>query len=239
MPSNIVPEDYLNKHVVFKVNGAGKLLIQKNQINHSDFKKMLAIINGNLTRKFPTHSSSAIAGHGILERTNEGFVDLSLIFEIDYAGNYTIEEVINQLYSFGMVEYAEPVYIPKLLFGVDDPLAFNAYYLNVIRAYDAWYYQTGDTNVVLGIVDTGIDILHSDIAANIKHNYNDPIDGIDNDLDGKIDNFNVIDFFFVKPQIINNQKSGVIASCLPPCNNCEYIIKYKTNKMKINFQYLN
>lgn len=190
MPSNIVPEDYLNKHVVFKVNGAGKLLIQKNQINHSDFKKMLAIINGNLTRKFPTHSSSAIAGHGILERTNEGFVDLSLIFEIDYAGNYTIEEVINQLYSLGMVEYAEPVYIPKLLFGVDDPLAFNAYYLNVIRAYDAWYYQTGDTNVVLGIVDTGIDILHSDIAANIKHNYNDPIDGIDNDLDGKIDDFN-------------------------------------------------
>ncbi len=190
MPLNIVPEDYLIKHVVFKVNGAGRLLTQKNQINHIDFKKMLAIINGKLTRKFPTHASSVNFGHGILERSNEGFVDLSLIYEIDYNGNYTIEEVVNQLYSFGIVEYAEPVYIPKLLYGINDPLAFNAYYLDVIRAYDAWDNQTGDTNVVVGIVDTGIDILHPDIAANIKHNYNDPIDGIDNDLDGKIDNFN-------------------------------------------------
>lgn len=187
MPSNLSAEDYLSKHVVFKVNGAGKSLLQKNQIDHADFKKMLTIISGKSTKKFPNHIE--LESRGILERANEKLVDLSLIFEIEYTGNYSLEDVINQVYSFGIVEYAEPVYVPKLLYTLNDPLAFNAYYLDVVQAYHAWDVQRGDTNFVIGIVDTGVDYLHPDLVANIKHNYNDPIDGIDNDMDGRIDNF--------------------------------------------------
>ena len=189
MPSNIKVEDFLDKHVIFKVNGAGKSLIKSNQIENIDLQKMLGIISGTITRKFPKHYPSDFSAHGFVRNPNENSVDLSLIFEIEYQGNYSVEQVINQLYSIGIVEYAEPIYIPKLLYSINDPLAFNAYYLDMVQAYAAWDVQKGDTNIVIGIVDTGVDILHPDIQDNIKHNYKDPIDGIDNDLDGKVDNF--------------------------------------------------
>jgi len=63
------------------------------------------------------------------------------------------------------------------------------YYLRKINAYNAWNLTQGDTNIVIGIVDTGTDLLHPDLKGNIKYNYADPIDGIDNDNDGYTDNY--------------------------------------------------
>src|SRR5262249_54952669 len=47
----------------------------------------------------------------------------------------------------------------------------------------------GDTNIVIGIVDSGSDLAHPDLKNQFKHNYNDPIDGSDNDSDGYVDNY--------------------------------------------------
>jgi hypothetical protein len=47
----------------------------------------------------------------------------------------------------------------------------------------------GDTATIIGITDTGYDPFHPDISANIKRNYADPINGIDDDNDGYVDNF--------------------------------------------------
>ena len=55
--------------------------------------------------------------------------------------------------------------------------------------YGAWDISKGDTNVVIGISDTGFDIDHPDLVNSVKYNYNDPIDGSDNDGDGYIDNY--------------------------------------------------
>jgi len=189
LPASIKTEDYIANHVVFKLNSNGKSLVKNNQIIHNDFTKMLSVIGGSVARKFPKHHPSDIYVHGAKTTKNKA-ADLSLIYEISYNGAYSVEQVINQLYSFGLVEYAEPLYIPKMLYNINDPLASNAYYLDMVQAYAAWDVQRGDTNIVIGIVDTGVDFLHTDLKDNIKHNYNDPIDGIDNDNDGKIDNFN-------------------------------------------------
>ena len=43
---------------------------------------------------------------------------------------------------------------------------------------------------MIGIIDTGTDPDHPDLAANLKHNYADPINGLDDDGDGYVDNFN-------------------------------------------------
>jgi len=47
---------------------------------------------------------------------------------------------------------------------------------------------------VIGIIDVGFNITHADLAGSIKYNYNDPIDGVDNDGDGYTDNFYGWDF---------------------------------------------
>ncbi|MFN4931017.1 MAG: S8/S53 family peptidase [Bacteroidota bacterium] len=71
----------------------------------------------------------------------------------------------------------------------DPSAATQQSFLTKINAYNAWDTETGDTNVVIGIVDSGTDIDHPDLVANLKLNYADPINGIDDDNDGYIDNF--------------------------------------------------
>lgn len=49
--------------------------------------------------------------------------------------------------------------------------------------YDAWDIEKGDSNVVMGFVDTGIWFDHRDIQDNLKNNFNDPINGVNEDND--------------------------------------------------------
>ncbi|MFC1734286.1 S8 family serine peptidase, partial [candidate division KSB1 bacterium] len=91
--------------------------------------------------------------------------------------------------------YAEPYYLPKPLYIPDDPASNDSiipmrhYYLEKIKAFDAWEQEKGDTNIVIGIVDSGTDTDHPDLQENIYYNYYDPIDYVDNDNDGFIDNY--------------------------------------------------
>ena len=55
--------------------------------------------------------------------------------------------------------------------------------------YAGWDVHKGDTSTVIGITDTGTDMDHPDLASNMKRNWADPIDGVDNDNDGYTDNF--------------------------------------------------
>lgn len=62
-------------------------------------------------------------------------------------------------------------------------------YIERMQAYEAWDVEQGNSNVIIGIIDTGVDLFHEDMVGNLYHNTNDPIDGIDNDNDGYIDNY--------------------------------------------------
>ncbi len=87
------------------------------------------------------------------------------------------------------IKYVTPYYIPQLLADIDDPKRYSQYHISLLDVYDAFDICTGDTNIVIGIVDTGLDMTHEDLVDNIKINYNDPVNGIDDDLDGYVDNF--------------------------------------------------
>ncbi|HWP54496.1 MAG TPA: S8 family serine peptidase, partial [Pyrinomonadaceae bacterium] len=64
-----------------------------------------------------------------------------------------------------------------------------------IKAEPAWDKTTGSRNIVVGIVDEGIDIDHPDLKDNIWKNPAEiPGNGIDDDGDGLIDDVNGWDF---------------------------------------------
>ncbi|MFH2051548.1 MAG: choice-of-anchor D domain-containing protein [bacterium] len=97
------------------------------------------------------------------------------------------------------IEYIEPNYALRLLNTPNDPDYGLLWGLNNtgqtggtpdadIDAPEAWDQFTGTGNVIVGIIDTGIDYTHPDLAANIWTNTGEiPGNGIDDDQNGWID----------------------------------------------------
>lgn len=106
--------------------------------------------------------------------------------------------------NYGWVEYAEydtysqvAQYIPNdpnlgELYGLQNPGRNMAD--RDIDATEAWKWNTGSESVVVAVVDSGIDYLHEDLAANMWVNPGEiPGDGIDNDGNGYVDDIHGID----------------------------------------------
>jgi subtilisin family serine protease len=64
------------------------------------------------------------------------------------------------------------------------------------QAEEAWNNgNIGSRSVVVGIIDEGFQFTHPDLAANVWTNPFDPVDGVDNDGNGYIDDVHGWDFF--------------------------------------------
>ncbi|RAK66140.1 S8 family peptidase [Hymenobacter edaphi] len=126
-----------------------------------------------------------------------GSVELRGIYQFRYAAGLPLGKVRQQLLSTGLVSYVEPLYQRAPLYQPNDPLADSTianqaatqYYLQKTQTYRGWDLDRGDSTVVIGITDTGTRFTHQDLRGQIKLNYADPVDGIDNDNDGYVDNF--------------------------------------------------
>jgi serine protease len=131
------------------------------------------------------------------DREKPGSVDLRPIYQVEVPGTLSLDRARAVLLATGAVDYVEPLYIRQPLYQPNDPLsdstianvAAGQYYLKQIQAYRGWDVSRGDSSIVIGITDGGVRLTHEDLKPQIKHNYADPIDGIDNDHDGYVDNF--------------------------------------------------
>ncbi|MBM2814875.1 MAG: type sorting protein [Ignavibacteria bacterium] len=114
---------------------------------------------------------------------------------IEFEGNETPEEFCSRIKNNPDIEIAEPYYIDKLLYTPNDPFISKQPMLANLKMFDAWDDFQGDTSVVIGISDTGVDQVHPDIKGNIAINYGEiPGNNIDDDNNGYIDDFNGYNF---------------------------------------------
>jgi subtilisin family serine protease len=61
------------------------------------------------------------------------------------------------------------------------------WHLPRIEAPSAWDIATGDPNLIVAVLDTGIDLTHPDLVDAIWTNPDDALDGVDNDSNGLVD----------------------------------------------------
>ncbi|MFD3001856.1 S8 family peptidase [Pontibacter toksunensis] len=116
-------------------------------------------------------------------------------------------DAISKMKGGAEIEFVEPNYIYQHHATSSDPYYTNGSLWGMYgdatspanqygsQAGEAWAGgNTGSTSVVVGIIDEGIQYSHPDLNANIWTNPFDPIDGVDNDGNGYVDDTHGWDF---------------------------------------------
>ncbi|MBX9852531.1 MAG: S8 family serine peptidase [Cytophagaceae bacterium] len=183
-------KEYLPKTVVFKIKPEIKPYFVNQEKKSPLFTKVTKELGDITIEKMFPYSQTPDRKKN---RLGHELSDISLIYVLQYSANLSVEVIAEKIKKTGYVEYAEPYYVDKILFVPDDryahPDSAQGFYFSAMKLYEAFDIEDGDTNVVIGIIDTGVKWDHEDLQNQIKYNYADPINGIDDDLDGYTDNF--------------------------------------------------
>jgi hypothetical protein len=118
------------------------------------------------------------------DKLKKGMPDLSRIYRIEFPEEYSVLEVAEDFSGDPNIEYAEPIPVNYLFDIPNDSLYSQQYYLLQIFAEQAWEVHKGENgqeDVVIAIVDSGVDWDHEDLVNNVWQNL-----GEDADEDGKV-----------------------------------------------------
>ncbi|MHB1685941.1 MAG: S8 family serine peptidase [Ignavibacteriaceae bacterium] len=125
--------------------------------------------------KYKFYSTQSIFG----EKSSGANIGMNRIYTVKYDDNADPAVVASKIKHLNGVEWAEPKFlrkpavIPKnISITPNDQYYSQQYNLAKIDAAAAWNISTGSPNIIIGIVDTGVDWSHPDLYGNIWHNPN-------------------------------------------------------------------
>lgn len=194
-------------------------LVQADALNESSLyaaDQVIIIFQNNATSDDITYLIEEICPDATLLEQEDHF----LLLELN--PSYRMQEVIDELLESNLVLIAEPNYVVSTMqvskdayarsqWALENTGTYRSYIhgksekksstkgvdLNISSAWSKFNQETGAINeVIVAIIDTGVDITHEDLASNIWVNTGEvPGDGIDNDRNGYIDDVNGWDFY--------------------------------------------
>lgn len=127
---------------------------------------------------------------------------------VELPSGVSVQDALRVFGADPNVAYVEPDFVVQSTSASDDPIytagnlwgmqgdassPANTFGTGAAEAWAAGY--TGSTDVVVGIVDEGVQFDHPDLAANIWTNPGETVDGLDNDGNGYIDDIHGWDFY--------------------------------------------
>jgi len=204
LPKGVTSADYLPSTLIIKYKNVA-LNSLKTFGNNASTKNSAV----KITYQKPLIKSGDLSTSTFADQQNIEENGLNRIFEVGYQSDLSIEKVIQEVLKDETIEYAEPSFIYQTFAEPNDAdyIAGRQNYLTQVQAQQAWNIQPNANGVIIAIVDSGSDLEHVDLASNIYINTADPVNGIDDDNDGYLDNNRGWDFV------------GVSASNLKEDNN--------------------
>ncbi len=118
------------------------------------------ITNQNFTQLFPAQS-----------KLNKGEESLSRIYLLKYNSSEDPLELAPKISRQAGLEWAEPKYVQTVAYSPNDSLFVQQKNLERIHAKEAWDVTKGDSRIIIGIVDTGVDWTHPDLLANVWYDH--------------------------------------------------------------------
>ena len=226
---NKAPE-YVEGEILVKFKPKTIELVYENDLTSTTVKAMSPSIE-NLKKKHkvykieqvvkprpPKKGRMVIQGMAVEEEDN-----LSRIYKLSFPTRESFTGVLSDFRNDPNVEYAEPNYIRKVYAPNDPKYIDNTQWgpqkiklTPTGSGSSGWDFSKGSSEVVICILDTGVDYNHPDLAANIWVNspedinssgsfeatseaYGGDLDGIDNDGNGYTDDVIGYDFVTASP----------------------------------------
>lgn len=170
-------------NIIFKVKDEYRLKCQKNNIAIASVQGIINSEGVQVEKYFPDHSPLK------QKSLEDGWVEISTIYKISPSSEKEKVDLIQKLKKNPHIAYAEEEVQNHLTYQPNDTANYLQWYLGAVRAFQAWDIEQGDTSVFIAITDTGTDTDHPDLQDNLFKNLADPINGVDDDNDGYIDNY--------------------------------------------------
>jgi serine protease len=153
-----------------------------------------------------TDSSSTVAPLAAGLQWGQSFALVPGLREVQIGSGISVSQALDSVRSLRNVDFAEPDYRVTADATTNDPRLGSLWGLNNsgqsggtadadIDAPEAWNTTTGSGNFVVGVIDSGVDYRHPDLAANMWSNPDEIVgNGIDDDRNGYIDDRYGYDF---------------------------------------------
>ncbi|MXV51153.1 S8 family serine peptidase [Pedobacter sp. HMF7647] len=194
LPKNITRTDYLPGVIIVKLkttsaSGAPAIM--------NDARSLFKLNATNISSADRVFKEQLLQSRDnkVSKRIENDKSGLDRIFELHVADD-KLFATINELLSDENVEYAEPSFIYHSKYVPNDNFytSGSQSYLDQVKAPQAWNLLRNASGVIIAIVDSGTDLTHEDLSANIYLNASDPVNGVDDDGDGYVDNYYGWDF---------------------------------------------
>lgn len=179
--------DTMLKHSIGFLLGAFGVLFN---INAAQAERLIVTLEPGVSSDTLVRVKSAAAGANAVEKINRyrHLPQLALVTLPAKADTQQMVADYKQMPGVKAVEIDSKV---RKALSANDPSFNQQWHLQAtpgLNAVSAWDNTTGDPQVVIAVIDTGLDYLHDDIASNVWQNTAEISgDGIDNDGNGYID----------------------------------------------------